>query len=135
MADVTITTANVGSLEGSIVRNGVAGGTLGIGDLVYLPADGDWEEADASAAATARAFGVVVGTDDGDLTVAAGDGIAVAVFGPVVGFSAMVEGAIHFLSDTAGRLSTTAGTVTWRFGYALEVDVFFILPGISAESS
>lgn len=135
MADVTITQADVSPLEGSIVRNGVAGGTLGVGDLVYLPADGDWEEADASAAATARALGVVVGTDDGDLTVGAGDGISVAVFGPVAGFSAMVEGALHFLSNTAGRLSTTAGDVTWRFGYPLTVDVFFILPGISAESS
>lgn len=135
MALVTLTTADVGYLDGAIVRNGVAGGTLGVGDLVYLAADGDWEEADASAAATARALGVVTGTDDGDLTVSAGDGIEVTVLGPVVGFSAMSEGEIHFVSNTAGRLDTVTGDVTFRFGYALESDVFFILPGISAESS
>ncbi len=135
MALVTLTTADVGFLDGAIVRNAVAGGTLGVGDLVFLAADGDWEEADASIVATARALGVVTGTDDGDLTVSAGDGIEVTIFGQVVGFSGMAEGEIHFVSDTAGRLDTVSGTVTFRFGYAVTADVFFILPGISAESS
>lgn len=135
MALITRTNADVGYLDGAIVRNGVAGGALTVGDLVYLPTDGDWEIADASAAATARALGVLTGTDDGDDTVVAGNGIEVTVFGPVVGFSGMAEGEIHFVSNTAGRLDTVAGDVTFRFGYPLEADVFFILPGISAESS
>ena len=135
MALITRTSADVGYLVGAIVRNAVAGGTVAVGDLVYLPADGDWEIADASAAATARALGVVTGTDDGDNTAGAGDGIEVTVFGPVVGFSGMAEGATHFLSNTAGRLDTVAGDVTWRFGHALEADVFFILPGVTDESS
>lgn len=133
--EVAITQANVGPLPGSIVVNGQAGGTVGIGDLVHLAADGDWIESDASAAATAKTRGVVVTTDDGDFAAGDGDGIGICIFGPVTGFSGMAEGDIHFLSDTAGRLSTVVGTVFQNMGYALKADVFFILPGIVAIAS
>lgn len=136
MANLSIPdVAQVRPLEGAEVQNVEAGGSGSVGDWVYIAADGDWEQADGSASATAEGRGIVVGTSHGGTTFAAGDGLAVVTLGPVAGFDSLTPGAVGYTSDDAGKLEDAAGTVTWRGGYALSAQVFYVMPGMAAATS
>jgi|TARA_Y100000310_G_scaffold220455_1_gene221985 hypothetical protein len=108
MADITVTAADVRPLQGAITRRFTAGGTVAIGDLVYVASDGDVEKADADAAASSIIAGVAVGTPDGGSSASAGEEVDVVVFGPVTGFSSMTAGPYAFASTTAGKAETGA---------------------------
>lgn len=109
--EITVTVADVRPLLGAIVRRKTAGGTFYAGDAVYIAADGDVEAADGSAIGTVLGtFGVAVADADGSTTFSAGDAVDVVILGPVTGFSSMTPGAVVYVSDTVGRLSTVAGT-------------------------
>ena len=135
MADLTLSAANIRPLIGSVVKEGVAGGAVTIGDEVYLDANAEWQRTDSDAAGTATGLGIVVATASGETTVAADAGIEVCTFGPVAGFSGLTPGAFGFTSANAGKIAETAGTVTWRLGYCFDVTVFYVAPGISAPTS
>jgi hypothetical protein len=62
MASVTVTPIDVRPLNGNVTINAVVGGAMSIGDAAYIAADGDWERADADAAATAMVAGICVST-------------------------------------------------------------------------
>lgn len=135
MADITRTAANAAPLLGSVVKHKVAAYAGNVLDVVYFDAAGECLGSDADAAASGIGWGIVVSTHDGELTFSIGDAISIVTFGPMAGFSGMTEGGFGFISANVGRLADAAGTVTWRMGYALESDVFFVLPGIGAPTS
>lgn len=138
---MAVTAANVRPLEGSILRQYDAGGSLTVGNSVYIAADGDVEQSDANAALSSQAIGVVVAVKDtaGATTAAAGDAVTVCVFGPVAGFSSLNEAALQYVSETAAAITETApsgaGTWTHVVGYAETDTVLFVMPGVAAPTS
>lgn len=131
MGDVTRTKANVRPLDGAIIRRGEAGGTLEAGHLVYLNGTSGYIAADGNAAASAAVRGVVVSPEDA----VDGDQIDVCVFGPVEGYTGMTPGALHYASDTAGEVSTTAGSNSKIVGWALTAQALFVNPAMPADPS
>ncbi len=88
---------------------GIAGETLIQGEAVYLKtADGKWWKTDASASATSQ--NVVVGIAQG---AGAADGIIAGgvLVGGIDKTQTYTAGSKYYLSDTAGNLATSAGTV------------------------
>jgi hypothetical protein len=116
MAELALTTADtlnvLNAIDGDYAQeSGVANVALARADVVDLvPSStgaGRLRKADASAAATAKAVGIAL------RAAAAGGGVTIATKALVAGFdlSALNFGADVFLSDVAGKLSTTPGTV------------------------
>lgn len=134
MADVTVTKLDVRPLNGSITINGVAGGALAYGDAAYCAADGDFEKADADAAASAQVRGIVVSTPrTGVVDAVAGDRVDITVYGPVTGFSGLTPGALVFASVTAGAVADAApagasGDYKWIVGWAISAETIFVDP-------
>jgi len=138
MADITVTSVNVRALQpnGAIVRRYLAGDEITVGYAVHIASDGDVEHADANVTATsARAIGIAVESYDGETTINAGDPVSVCVFGPVGGFSGMTPGANLYVSDTVGRIGSTAGTASRIIGYAESATVLFVHPEQNDPSS
>lgn len=135
MGDITTTVANAAPLIGAIVKHKKAAYSGNVLDVVLFNTDGDCIASNSDAAATGMGWGIVCSTHDGETSFVSGDAISVVVLGPIAGFSGMAEGDLHYISTNDGKLATTAGTVVWRMGYALESDVFFVLPGIAAPTS
>jgi len=136
VADLTVTAANVRPLDGAVCRGFKLGGAAAPGDCVYVASDGDVEKADANVSlATAAGIGVVVAIQGGKSSGVAGDSVTVCMFGPVAGFSGLTPGARAYVSDTAGKLSTTAGTAKRCMGFAESATVFFVAPEQNDPSS
>lgn len=137
MGDITVTSANVRALQanGALVRRYLAGGTVTVGYAVYIAADGDVEHADGSAAGTAFGIGLAVESYDGTTSIAAGDPVSVCVLGPVSGFSSATPGSKGWISDTAGRLATAAGSSAHELGYFESAGVFFVNPDAAGAGS
>lgn len=124
MSDVTLTAANIRPLKthGAVILPGQAGGTITIGDLVYIASDGDWERADGNvSAALARPQGVAVESYDGETTINSGDPVSVVVFGPVSGFTGLTGGANYYLSDNVGKIADAVGAYDRIVGYGVEL--------------
>lgn len=135
MTALTVTAADVRPLAGATVRRFTAGGTINIGDVVYIAADGDVEQTNGGAIGTTlSAIGIAVSTPDGGTSAAAGERVDVVVHGPVAGFSSLTPGAVGYVSDTAGKVDTATGTKKFILGLAESDTVFFVRPQISAES-
>lgn len=129
MAAITVTAKKVSPLPGAIVREFDFGGDVNVGDVVYIASDGDTEQANGGVAGTAYGRGIVVsvgtqGTESGG----AGDRASVVTEGPVAGFTGMIPGDPHYVSDTAGKLDTAAGTVSHIMGYAESAEIFHVQP-------
>lgn len=131
MALITKTAAQMRALtdHGAVIRNYDAGGSITVGDSVYIASDGDVEQAIATAQASGKAIGIAVQSYDGETTINSGDPVAVCVFGPVSGFSGMTPGNTIYQSDTAGRVADAAGTYAHEVGYAESATVLFVSPG------
>lgn len=130
MSVVTVTAANVRPLEGAVLRRYAAGGSGNKGDVVYVASDGDVEVTDSDSAGTSNGVGIVIGvSDEGVTTFVAGDAVTVCVYGPVGGFASLTPGAVSYVSGTAGKLDTAAGTTLKRMGYNESATVFFVDPG------
>ena len=137
MATISVTAAQVRALteNGAVIRRYDAGGAITIGNAVYVAADGDVEQADGSAAGTARAIGIAVAHHDDTTSIASGDPVAVCVFGPVGGYSGMTPGAKVWVSDTAGRLDDAAGSSAHELGYSESASVVFVNPDPAGAGS
>jgi hypothetical protein len=146
MTSATFTAVNISASqdEGSIIRNFEADEAGGVGDAVYITSAGKVKLADSNVDATplaAQAIGIVTGVATnsvfGQTTFAAGDRVSVCIFGPVHGFSGLVEGTLLFSSKTAGDIEQTAQSASyqWALGYALHDDTIFVLPGMSSPVS
>lgn len=109
MADIALTTASIRAInpDNTEFFNGTAKVALIKGDIVFFNTDGKLDLADASAAGTAQAVGVVTET------VGAEGAVSIIKRGLVAGFtvSALNGGVQLFLSDTARKLADAAGAV------------------------
>lgn len=117
MADIV--TANVGIVYERDSRrfNGhpASGVTLAIGDAVYFDASGNLVKSNAGAVGTAKFAGIVISMID--------DAVTYCKEGHIAGFdvSALAYGAKVYLSDTAGKLGTAAGTNSVIVGTVVSV--------------
>lgn len=144
MTSASFTAANINAnpSEGAIIRNFLANEAGGIGDAVYITSAGKVKLADANVDASplvAQAVGIVVATPDiyGGTTFADGDRVSVCIFGPVYGWSGLVEGTLLYASKTAGDVEQTIPTSAyqWALGYAMADDCIFVNPGMLAPVS
>jgi hypothetical protein len=137
---ISNTAANIRLLEGAIGRDYEAAGAINVGDAVYVNSSGKILKAQANAAATALAVGVLAASFDGDASIASGERGTVCVFGPVGGYAGLIEGSPAYLSDaTAGGLldaePTGAGKWSHVVGYGEQDGVLFVLPGMKKPQS
>src|SRR5262245_4665196 len=112
MADVTVTKTIVSALNTppGTYRPGAAGGTIEAGDVVYIDGNNGGKRASAAAAGTAGAAGVLIAPQD---VISGDEGLDLSGPGCLIGgFSGLTPGNLLYLSNTAGKLSTTPGTVT-----------------------
>jgi hypothetical protein len=139
MADITVTVAQVRALteNGAVLLPPLlAGGTINMGDAVYMGSGGTVIAADANASADAtKAVGIAVESFDGETSVISGNPVTVCCFGPVSGYSSMTPGANVWVSDTVGRLSNTAGTFDRILGWSLSAGIVFVNPEQNTPAS
>lgn len=111
----------------SVIVAGTAGETVAAGEVLYLKAaDGYWWKADASVITTADLVGL--GVAQGAGTAAASITGGVLKFGRDTKNTGLTNGQKQYLSDTAGALSTSPGTVEVTLGYGLPDGTFFFKP-------
>lgn len=137
---ITNTDARIRMLEGAIGRDYTLGGSINLGDAVYVNTSGSILAARANAAATSLAIGVLVALHDGDSAGVSGDRGTVCTFGPVSGYAGLIEGQPAYVDNAnAGGLvdaaPSGAGTWTHPIGYGERDGVLFVLPRTSAPSS
>jgi len=137
MGDISLTATKIRALQanGAVVRSYDAGEDLTVGNVVYVASDGDVEKAQATAQASAKGFGVVVESYDGETSISDGDRCSVCVFGPVSGFSSMTPGDTIYVSDTEGKLADEAGTYSHVMGRAERAGVLWVDPAQADPSS
>lgn len=143
MAAITVTAADVRppNLTQTIIRRFTAGGTVNVGDVVYVAADGDVEQADADAQASAQAIGIAVSVNGTTQTAAAaGDEVDVCVFGPLNWGASMTPGSVVYVSVTAGKGDHTAvagasGDFSFVVGRALTATTIFVNPQVTVPSA
>lgn len=136
MAAISVVAAQVSPLRGAIVRRYPAASVnVAVGKAVYVKDDGTIELADGDDVAQSQARGIVVAIGVRGKTVAAvGDQCDVVTHGPVMlGDSvAMTEGAVVYVSPTAGAIDQTASATTGDFnyiiGYAESQKVLYVQP-------
>jgi len=100
-----------------VIIAGTAGETIAAGEIIYFnTTDKEWKLADASAAATADnvQLGVAQGVGTNGVAISGG----VLISGIDTNQTAMTAGTVQYLSDTAGALSETAGTVEVTLGFS-----------------
>jgi len=114
MADITVTAAQVSMLypRKAETVNLIAAEAITAGQAVYQDTNGKAGVADANASGKQQFRGIALET------VGAGSPVSVLIRGHVYGFavSGMNGDAIAYLSDTAGALGTTNGTMTVNCG-------------------
>jgi hypothetical protein len=114
MTDITVTAAKVGASDTQQreILHLIAGATITAGQAVYQTTAGKADLADASATGTAQVVGIAL---TGGV---AGQPIAILKRGFVEGFSitGLTYGVRVYLSDTAGALADSAGTVAVTLG-------------------
>lgn len=121
--DNQIGTVTVGT---STNVDGTAGETLAAGEFVYLKNDGKWWKADASTSATSEGvqLGIAQGAGAADGAITNG----VMVRGIDTNQSGLVTGTTYYLSDTAGDIGTSAGTVEKVIGVARSTTSIYFDP-------
>jgi len=140
MADITVTATEIRPLEGSLVRPFDAGEASVVGAVVRVAADGDVEQADASAQGGVEGpIGIIISGAKVHAagTIANNERVGVALWGPVyMGDSAsLTPGATYYVSDTVKRVADAAGTVKRILGLALSANILFLSPVDSDPSS
>ena len=114
-----------------IVLQGNAGQDVVEGEILYQKvSDSEWYKADAND--TATIFGVQLGVAQG----AGSNGNAIAggilIYGKASNFTGLTANSNYYLSDTAGAISTSAGTYSVLVGLAIsttEINIDFRKPG------
>lgn len=108
------------------IVNGNAGETVAAGDWVYLdPSDQEWKKADASVTGTSEQIkiGVAQGAGTDGNSIAGG----VLISGLDENQSGLTAGT-QYLSDTAGAISNSAGTVERAVGIAISATQIIVDP-------
>lgn len=140
MTNLAVTAQKVRPLDGSLLRRCILGGTVALGDTVYISdANGEIpivQRADANGSAeTARMRGVLASLQGGKTTGATGDAGAFVTFGPVAGFSDLTPGAQGYVSNDAGKIEDAVGAFDRFAGYCESETVFFVAPVLSDAAS
>lgn len=136
MAAISISASLVRPLHGAVVRRYLAGAAVSVGQAVYIASDGLVEPADADAADTAQARGMIVGVGvAGQTSASDGQAVDVVTHGPVaLGISTLTQGAAVYVSTTAGSLDQTApaasGDFKFVFGWAESAGVIYVQPQV-----
>jgi len=131
---ITVTSANVrpANAHQCVMRNFYTGGAVTVGYCPYIDASGYIQHADADAGETeSRGIGIIVGSPDGETSIAASRYASVCVYGPVYGFSDMTPGAPVYVDTTAGLLTQTAptgGAYQRVVGWALDATTLWVSP-------
>jgi len=136
--EITVTAANISALteNGAVIRNYTAGAAITVGNLVYVDSAGTVQHADGNGSlATGAAIGIAIESYDGETSILTGGPVSVCVFGPVSGYSSMTPGSNVYVSDTVGRLSSVAGTISRIIGYAETAGIVFVHPQQNVTSS
>jgi len=111
MTDIVVTAAKVASNTGTLTRSYIAAETITAGQAVYKLAAGTVGVADANASGKQQYRGIALNGGG------AGTAIRVAYFGPVEGFTLAGDvDTLVYLSDTAGALADSAGSMTVPVG-------------------
>jgi hypothetical protein len=114
MTDITVTAAQVAALDPlkAVIRSYIAAVAITKGQAVYFTTAGKVGVADANDSGKEQFRGIALNT------VAAGDAVDVLHEGEVGGFSvsALNGDALVYLSNTAGKLATAAGTMEVHAG-------------------
>ncbi len=106
---------------------GTAGETIAVGNLVYLKTDdGKWWKTDANTGGTVYEvkFGFAQGAADAD------GAVNILIGGVDKNQSGLTPGAIYYASDTAGAISSSAGTINRPIGQALTATTIILDPNI-----
>lgn len=131
MADIALVAKKIAALPGALCRMITLGGSVNVGDAVYIASDGDAEQADGNAGTgvneKARGIVLAVGGEGAESGVA-GERATMCLHGPIAGFSGMTPGDTLFVSDTAGKVADAAGTNSSVIGHAFAADVLFVAP-------
>lgn len=105
------------TFDQQIISNQTSGEALAINDLVYFKeADARWYKVDADLTATFDQLQTGINKTTAG---ASGVTIQVAISGPVSGFTGLTAGSKYYASNTAGSITTTAGTYSVFVGWAL----------------
>lgn len=137
MADISILGGQVRPLNGAIVRRFTAGDSVSVGDAVFVYSDGTVKPADADAEASAQGRGIVVGVGvAGSTSAITGQAVDVVTHGPVaLGTSGLTDGAVVYISTTAGKLDQTApaanGDYPFVIGWAESDGVLYVQPQVT----
>jgi hypothetical protein len=110
MTAITVTAGQVGAIWplNAEIRTRIAAEALTAGDSVYINSNGKVAKSNGGAAGTAKFRGVCLET------VGAGQAVGCHIAGEIGGFdvSGLAYDAVVYLSDTAGKFDTAAGTVS-----------------------
>jgi len=110
-----------------IVVSATAGETLAAGNLVYLKeSDGRWWKADADLAASSE--NVMLGVAQGAGTAGGAVTSGVLVWGVDSNQTGLTTNSVYYVSNTAGSISLTPGTVEVSVGYSRSTTSFFLNP-------
>lgn len=113
--------------QNRVVLAGTAGETLAAGNLVYLKiADGRWWKCDADTAATVE--NIILGIAQGAGTAGNAVTSGVLLFGLDSNQTGLTANTKYYASNTAGGLSSSAGTVEVSIGFTLSTTTIVFWP-------
>ena len=141
MADITKTAANVKvpNPNQAIIIRGVLGAVSVPGQAMYLDGSNGWKPADADAAASGQARGVLLSLPNGSVSGAISDPCDIVTEGRITGFAGMTPGGAVFVSTTAGGMTHTAppdsGEYIFSIGWAQAADVLYVHPQITVPTA
>jgi hypothetical protein len=130
-SDITIVAADVRPLPGCIIRRFTAGGTISVGQPVYLSAADTVSRANGGTVGTSFAIGVLVAVMNPATAGAAASGemVDVVLKGPVAGYSTnMAQNIMLYVDDNAGVICDTTGTCKTIIGVGLSASVMYVNP-------
>lgn len=127
--DSVVTGGTVNS-DRIILASQTAGETIAEGDIIYFKSsDSRWwlAQADDSATFTEVQLGVAQGAGTAGNSISGG----VLIYGKADNFTGLTATAIYYLSDTAGDVSTSAGSTSILLGQAYATDGILFNPSVS----
>lgn len=119
--------ATGGATTGKLIVSGIAGEVVAAGNFVYLDTtDNEWKLTDANSASTSQNvfLGIAQGAGTNGNVISGG----VLILGRDDNQTGMSQGDIMYLSDTAGAISSTPGTINIPVGIAVDsnsIDIQF----------
>lgn len=113
------------TFDKQVIDNQTAGENLTANDIIYFKeSDQKWYKADADLTTTFDQLQIGIAQS----TVLTGATVQVAISGPVSGFTGLTAGSKYYLSNTAGAITTTAGTYSVFIGWALSTTSLLFNP-------